>query len=192
MIAGVSRTHCGDEKSIPKRFVLVRWIITRLLMLHVMSPVCVHVVQLLIPAIKCWLLVECAWMVIKFSGSVLFSVSISHLLSASAYHLLMLITSHSLQISYHWLWQNIDMHTTLHLINLFTFTNLCIYTSIFQHLRCVTISEAAHRHASRHDVCDMTQRKEQSWNEWDYKNRRTPVWVMMLTSASCFRHVQQD
>jgi hypothetical protein len=29
---------------------------------------------------------------------------------------------------------------------------------------------------SRHDVCDMTQRKEHSWNEWDYENRRTPVW----------------
>jgi hypothetical protein len=29
----------------------------------------------------------------------------------------------------------------------------------------------------------MTQRKEHSWNEWDYKNRRTPIWVMMLTSA---------
>jgi hypothetical protein len=29
----------------------------------------------------------------------------------------------------------------------------------------------------------MTQRKEQSWNEWDYENRRTPVWGMMLTSA---------
>jgi hypothetical protein len=38
----------------------------------------------------------------------------------------------------------------------------------------------------------MTQRKEHSWNEWDYENRRTPVWVMMLTSASCCRHVQQD
>jgi hypothetical protein len=38
----------------------------------------------------------------------------------------------------------------------------------------------------------MTQRKEHSWNEWDYKNRRTPVWVMMLTSASCCRHLQQD
>jgi hypothetical protein len=37
----------------------------------------------------------------------------------------------------------------------------------------------------------MTQKKEHSWNEWDYENRRTPVWVMMLTSASCFRHVQQ-
>jgi hypothetical protein len=37
----------------------------------------------------------------------------------------------------------------------------------------------------------MTQRKEHSWNKWDYENRRTPVWVMMLTSAfvsfvSCF------
>jgi hypothetical protein len=29
----------------------------------------------------------------------------------------------------------------------------------------------------------MTQRKKHSWNEWDYENRRTPVWVMMLTSA---------
>jgi hypothetical protein len=29
----------------------------------------------------------------------------------------------------------------------------------------------------------MTQRKEHSWNEWDYENRRTPAWVMMLTSA---------
>jgi hypothetical protein len=38
----------------------------------------------------------------------------------------------------------------------------------------------------------MTQRKKHSWNEWDYENRRTPVWVMMLTSASCCRHVQQD
>jgi hypothetical protein len=28
----------------------------------------------------------------------------------------------------------------------------------------------------------MTQ-KEHSWNEWDYENRRTPVWVMMLTSV---------
>jgi hypothetical protein len=36
---------------------------------------------------------------------------------------------------------------------------------------------------SRHDVCDMTQRKEHSWNEWEYEIRRTPVWVMMLTSA---------
>jgi hypothetical protein len=35
---------------------------------------------------------------------------------------------------------------------------------------------------SRHDVCDMTQRQEHSWNEWDYENRSTPVWVMMLTS----------
>jgi hypothetical protein len=32
----------------------------------------------------------------------------------------------------------------------------------------------------------MTQRKEHSWNEWDYENRRTPVWVMMLTSVSCW------
>jgi hypothetical protein len=38
----------------------------------------------------------------------------------------------------------------------------------------------------------MTQRKEHIWNEWDYKNRCTPVWIMMLTSASCCRHVQQD
>jgi hypothetical protein len=38
----------------------------------------------------------------------------------------------------------------------------------------------------------MTQRVEHSWNEWDYENRRTPVWVMMLTSASCCRHVHQD
>jgi hypothetical protein len=38
----------------------------------------------------------------------------------------------------------------------------------------------------------MTQRKEHGRNEWDYENRRTPVWVMMLTSASCCRHVQQD
>jgi hypothetical protein len=38
----------------------------------------------------------------------------------------------------------------------------------------------------------MTQRKEHSWNEWDYENRRTPVWVMMLTSASCCRYLQQD
>jgi ribosomal protein L39E len=38
----------------------------------------------------------------------------------------------------------------------------------------------------------MTQKMEHSWNEWDYKNRRTPIWVMMLTSASCCRHVQQD
>jgi hypothetical protein len=29
----------------------------------------------------------------------------------------------------------------------------------------------------------MTRRKEHSWNKWDYENRRTPVWVMMLTSA---------
>jgi hypothetical protein len=29
------------------------------------------------------------------------------------------------------------------------------------------------------------KRKEHSWNEWDYENSRTPVWVMMLTSASC-------
>jgi hypothetical protein len=28
----------------------------------------------------------------------------------------------------------------------------------------------------------MTQRKEHSWNEWDYENRRTPVRVMMLTN----------
>jgi hypothetical protein len=35
----------------------------------------------------------------------------------------------------------------------------------------------------------MTQRKEHSWNEWDYENRCTPVWVMMLTSASCCSHV---
>jgi hypothetical protein len=32
----------------------------------------------------------------------------------------------------------------------------------------------------------MTQRTEYSWNEWDYENRRTPVWVMMLTSAFVF------
>jgi hypothetical protein len=38
----------------------------------------------------------------------------------------------------------------------------------------------------------MTQRKEHSWSEWDYENRCTPVWVLMLTSASCCRHVQQD
>jgi hypothetical protein len=38
----------------------------------------------------------------------------------------------------------------------------------------------------------MTQRKEHSWNERYYENRRTPVWVMMLTSPSCCRHVQQD
>jgi hypothetical protein len=38
----------------------------------------------------------------------------------------------------------------------------------------------------------MTQRKEHSRNEWDCENRRTPVWLMMLTSASCCRHVQQD
>jgi ribosomal protein L39E len=38
----------------------------------------------------------------------------------------------------------------------------------------------------------MTQRTEHSWNVWDYENRRTPVWVMMLTSASCCRHVQKD
>jgi hypothetical protein len=38
----------------------------------------------------------------------------------------------------------------------------------------------------------MTQRKEHNWNDWDYENRRTPVRVMMLTSASCCRHVQQD
>jgi hypothetical protein len=38
----------------------------------------------------------------------------------------------------------------------------------------------------------MTQRKEHSWNKWIYENRRTPVWVMMLTSVSCCRHVQQD
>jgi hypothetical protein len=29
----------------------------------------------------------------------------------------------------------------------------------------------------------MTQRKEHSWNEWDYENSRKPVWIMMLTSA---------
>jgi hypothetical protein len=29
----------------------------------------------------------------------------------------------------------------------------------------------------------MTQRKEHSWNEWDYENCHTPLWVMMLTSA---------
>jgi hypothetical protein len=29
----------------------------------------------------------------------------------------------------------------------------------------------------------MTQRKGHSWNEWDYENRRTLVWVMMLTSG---------
>jgi hypothetical protein len=29
----------------------------------------------------------------------------------------------------------------------------------------------------------MTQRKENSLNEWDYENRITPVSVMMLTSA---------
>jgi hypothetical protein len=45
------------------------------------------------------------------------------------------------------------------------------------------VKQAAYRHASRHDVCDMTQRKEDIWKEWDYENRRTPVWVMMLTSA---------
>jgi hypothetical protein len=33
----------------------------------------------------------------------------------------------------------------------------------------------------------MTQRKEHSWNEWDHENRHTPVWVMMLTSTSCWR-----
>jgi hypothetical protein len=38
----------------------------------------------------------------------------------------------------------------------------------------------------------MTQRKEHSWSEWDYENRFTSVWVMMLTSASCCWHVQQD
>jgi hypothetical protein len=32
----------------------------------------------------------------------------------------------------------------------------------------------------------MTQRKEHSWNEWDYENRLTPVWIMMLTSAFVF------
>jgi hypothetical protein len=45
---------------------------------------------------------------------------------------------------------------------------------------------------SSQDFCDMTQRKEHSWNELDYENRRTPIWVMMLTSASCCRDVQQD
>jgi hypothetical protein len=33
----------------------------------------------------------------------------------------------------------------------------------------------------------MTQRKKHSWNEWDYENRLTPVWVMMLTSPSCWQ-----
>jgi hypothetical protein len=32
----------------------------------------------------------------------------------------------------------------------------------------------------------MTQRKEHSWNERDYKNHLTPVWVM--TSALCRKH----
>jgi hypothetical protein len=32
----------------------------------------------------------------------------------------------------------------------------------------------------------MTQKKEHSWNEWYYENRRTPVWVMMLMSTFVF------
>jgi hypothetical protein len=45
-----------------------------------------------------------------------------------------------------------------------------------------TVLWAAYWQASKHDVCDMTQRKEHSRNEWDYENRRIPVWVMMLTN----------
>jgi hypothetical protein len=33
----------------------------------------------------------------------------------------------------------------------------------------------------RHDA-----KKEHNWNEWDYENCRTPVWVMMLTSVLSF------
>jgi hypothetical protein len=33
----------------------------------------------------------------------------------------------------------------------------------------------------------MTQRKEHSWNEWDYENRHTPVWVMTSASAPITR-----
>jgi hypothetical protein len=40
------------------------------------------------------------------------------------------------------------------------------------------------------DKMSATWRKERSTIEtWDYENRRTPVLVMMLTSASCCRHV---
>jgi hypothetical protein len=31
----------------------------------------------------------------------------------------------------------------------------------------------------------MTQRKEHSWNESDYENRRTPVWVMLTSADTC-------
>jgi hypothetical protein len=34
----------------------------------------------------------------------------------------------------------------------------------------------------------MTQRKEHSWNEWDYENRRTPVWVSRNSTSVRYRH----
>jgi hypothetical protein len=84
-------------------------------------------------------------------------------------------------------WTTVRVSSLVHMINEVVMSMLLVVKNEWRRS-----SYAAHQHASRHvavrhDVCDMMQRKEHSWNEWDYSVR-----VMMLTSASCCRHVQQD